>query len=247
MVNLKIFKNWNRRDLFKTLFKNIFLIIGIAFLFYGSVFAAIPGLILLIPMMKKDREKSEKKKKMRFALEFREALRSMRTAMHSGYSIENAMIEAIDDLVSIYGSQAMIVSEFRYMENQLHIQIPVEKIWHECAIRTDVEEVRNFSDVFQIAKRTGGDMISIMDHACRTISEKLEVSNELETVMASKKMEWKIMTLIPFFIILYMKISFPEFMNEMYGNLTGILVMTGALLLMAIAFFIGEKITDIEV
>lgn len=44
---------------------------------------------------------------------------------------------------------------------------------------------------------------------------------EIETCLSGKVMEQNIMSLVPVLILAYVKISSPEFLDGMYGNLTG--------------------------
>lgn len=83
------------------------------------------------------------------------------------------------------------------------------------------------------------------------LSEELEdeelVQREIETMIAAKRMEFKVMTVIPLGIIVYMKISFPEFMSVLYRSIAGSFVMTGCLFSYVGAWYLGEKILEIEV
>ena len=66
-------------------------------------------------------------------------------------------------------------------------------------------------------------------------------------MMAAKKLEFKIMCAIPFAMICYLKLSFPSFMQVLYGNVLGVVIMTICLLVYVIAFEMGKKIVEIEV
>ena len=66
-------------------------------------------------------------------------------------------------------------------------------------------------------------------------------------MMAAKKLEFRIMSAIPIAMICYLKMSFPSFMEVLYGNLMGIVIMTVCLLIYVIAFEFGKKIVEIEV
>lgn len=96
----------------------------------------------------------------------------------------------------------------------------------EFASRTSEEEVQLFVTVFSMAKRSGGDMIQIIRNAVGQISEKIDVKREIETMMAAKQFEFKIMSVVPFAMICYMKISFPAFMEVLYGNILGVIIMS---------------------
>jgi len=79
------------------------------------------------------------------------------------------------------------------------------------------------------------------------IQEKEELSKEIETVIAAKKMEFLVMAVVPFGMIAYMLVSFPEFMEVLYQGIAGRAVMTGCLLLYLAAFWGGFQMTRIEV
>ena len=117
----------------------------------------------------------------------------------------------------------------------------------EIADRVKEEDVENFVTVFGAAKRLGGDSIAIIRHAADAIGEKMEVEREIQVMLTSKKLEFKIMCVIPFVIILYMRSAFPEFMAVLYGNLAGTLFMTICLMVYLTAYQLGKKMTQIEV
>ena len=60
-------------------------------------------------------------------------------------------------------------------------------------------------------------------------------------------MEFQIMSVIPLGIIGYMRLSFPEFMAGLYGNLPGAVFMSICLGAYIAAWRLGCKIVEIEV
>lgn len=187
------------------------------------------------------------KKRQVFQMQFREAIRSLSAALNVGYSVENAMREAFRDLQLLYEKEDYIIREFRYMLRQLEMNLPVETVWKEFASRTEDEEVRLFVTVFTMAKRTGGDMIGIIRSAVKQIGEKIEVKREIDTIMTAKRLEFRIMSVVPILMICYLKMSFPEFINVLYGSVFGTVLMTVCLLVYAGAYEFGKRIVEIEV
>lgn len=169
------------------------------------------------------------------------------TALRTGYSMENAMMEAEKDMRLIYEGDSRIMQELMLMNRQLKMNMPVEQVWEEFAARTNQEDVQNFTAVFVIAKRSGGDTVAILRNAISQISDKIEVKREIDTVMAEKQLEFKVMSFIPLGIIAYMHVSFPEFMDVLYKNIIGVVVMTGCLAAYGGAYYLGRKIIAIEV
>lgn len=218
-----------------------------AYLYYG--FAA--AIAVLLPAglwhFRNWEKECIKKKKREFQVQFGEAIQSVSASLNVGYSIENSLKEAKKDLDILYREDTAIQREFKIMLRQTCLHIPMEQIMQEWAERVNQEDVSNFAAVFVTARKSGGDMIQIICNSVGQIREKLEVKQEIETMLAAKKYEFKVMCAVPFGIIAYMKLSFPEFMDMLYGNILGIGVMSVCLAVYLTAYYIGERIVDIEV
>lgn len=105
----------------------------------------------------------------------------------------------------------------------------------------------SFAEVFLTAKRSGGDLLLIISNTASCIRQKHETLQEIETCLSGKVMEQNIMSLVPVLILAYVKISSPEFLDGMYGNLTGTAVMTACFIVYVIAYLWGRRIVRIEV
>lgn len=236
-----------RSEYASALFKTVSLQMLLAYLFYESKIA----FIILTPVgvwyfLHWEVDMINQKRR-EFQEQFREAIQSLAASLQVGYSIENAMKETKKDLSILYKEDTAIQREFTHMVHQIYLQIPAERILEEWAERVEQEDVRNFVNVFVMARRSGGNMIGIIRNTAGQIRDKLEVRAEIETMLAARKYEFKVMAVIPFVMIAYMKFSFPEFMKILYGNPTGIGVMTACLAIYFGAYLLGEKIVNIEV
>lgn len=108
--------------------------------------------------------------------------------------------------------------------------------------------VRNFVNVFVMAEKKRRQYDWYYSAIQRADSGQAGGERaEIETMLAARKYEFKVMAVIPFVMIAYMKFSFPEFMKILYGNPTGIGVMTACLAIYFGAYLLGEKIVNIEV
>ncbi len=219
----------------------------VSYLFYESVIAFIALLPFGIWYFLRWEAECIGKKQREFQAQFREAIQSVSSSMRVGYSVENAMKEAKRDLSLLYSEDTAIQREFTHMVRQIYLQVPMEQIMEEWSGRVCQEDVRNFVNVFVMAKKSGGNMLGIIKSTTDQIREKLEVRAEIETMLAARKYEFKVMSAIPFGMIAYMKVSFPEFMGALYGNMLGIGVMSVCLGIYFGAYMLGERIVNIEV
>ena len=87
-------------------------------------------------------------------------------------------------------------------------------------------------------------MIEIIRDTASTIRQKVEVEQEIQTIISGKKMEVKVM---PFAMIGYLRITSPEFLVSLYGNVAGIIVMFICLFIYAIAVWFAKRIIEIDI
>ena len=227
--------------------EGILLTAGIDYLFYKS-FAALIVLSPLTVLWYRIQKKQLMKKRLhRLNYDFRTALNSLAVSLRAGYSVENAFRETEKDLRSILGKKAEITREFAWINSQIRVSVPIEQLLQDFADRTGIEDIGNFAGVFIAAKRMGGSMVDIIQSTARTIGGKIDVEREIETALAAKKYEQRVMAVMPCGIILYMQIASPGFLGALYGTAFGVIVMSACLLVYAGAFYLGQKIVNIEV
>ena len=162
-------------------------------------------------------------------------------------TVENAVKESLKEMQVFYSDDAAILRELEIMVRQIRVQVPVEQAVEELSERTKLPDVESFAGVFVTAKRSGGNLMSIIRNTADQIGDKIDVKREIDTMLAAKKYEFQVMSVIPFGIVLYMTVSFPEFMGNLYGNIAGRGVMTGCLIIYLGAYGLGRKIIEIEV
>ncbi len=221
--------------------------VATAWLYYRSfwmVLVLLPLFFLHFHIME---EECAGRRELEFQIQFKEAIQAVSSALNTGYSVENAFRETQKELLLIYPETARISKELLVITRQLRIHVPMEQILEEFGTRVQTEDARNFVTVFAAAKKSGGNMIAIIQDTVRQIGDKIDVKREIDTMLAAKRYEFRVMSAIPYAIIGYMSISFPEFMNSLYGNVFGIGVMTVCLGIYAGAYYLGVKLIRIEV
>lgn len=219
----------------------------IALCFYNSPWAfGIFPLVLLWHWREKGERLGERRRK-ELKLQFKDAVQGIAGAMAAGYSAENALREAGKDLRLIYPESADIIQELSAMERKLNANQTIESAMKDFAGRSGLEEAETFAEIFAVGKRSGGDLIGIMKDTAWTISQTIETERQAATALASRKYEQKVMNLVPFGMILYLRIGCAGFLNPLYGNIAGICVMTLCLGLYLGAWHLGKRLLNIEV
>lgn len=227
--------------------QGIAIVAAVSYLFYNSWIAVLflwPFILIYVLFRKKE---ALNKRIGRKTLEFSDGMQAVSFALNTGYSIENAFAEAVLELVLLYGEEASIVSEFRMIVNRIRRNENLEDIMDDYAHNANIDDISYFAEIFRYAKRSGGDIPAIIKQTVRIIHEKAEVQAQIDTIISGRRMEQRVMVCIPLGIVMYLKLTSQGFVDVLYGNIIGIIVMTLCLIVYAAAVFISVKIVDIKV
>ena len=200
-----------------------------AWLFYNRLFGLIPGAFagIYIGIVY---EKAAKRRKMRRRREaFRRMLLSVETALEAGYSLENALSVADGDLRLIYSEKDEICRRVSAMRKSVELGTPVWYGFHEYAEESGIEEAEEFAEVLRIQQRTGGDMIRTVRRSAARLQESLELQAEIDSVVSEKQLEQRIMSVMPSFMLIYMRLMNGAYLAPLYAGLGGMIIMTIAL------------------
>ena len=214
-------------------------------LFYGNFISGIILTPLSIFIYQKRKIQIIGRKRMNLEKQFKDMLVSVSDGLKTGYSVENAIKESYKDMCSMYGKESEICQEIKIMISKMKLNTGTEKIVWEFAERVQLKNARLFARMFQVAKKTGGNMPEIIKSVTDDIVLKEETKEEINTSITEKKMEQKVMSVIPMFIILYITVSAPGFLNIMYESILGKIIMTGCIIAYVAAYIWGEKIIQI--
>ena len=219
----------------------------LAWLFYQSVYGMGLSVLLFFFYRRQYADSQKEKRQGQLLLQFRDGMQAVAAALLAGYSMENAWREAERELRKLHGEDADMVCEFARMNAAVRMNEPLEQELQHFADRSGCEDIESFAEVFSFAKRSGGDFVGIIQTAVLRISGKIEVEREIATAVAGKKLEGRIMNLMPLFILFYLNLTSGDFLELLYGNLLGVMVMTAALAAYAGAVRLSEKILDIRI
>ena len=229
------------------LLKSIIVVGAVGRLFYGSLIASVILFPLSIPWFVLEKEKKQRMENHELGIQFKDAMMAVSTAQKAGYSIENSFTESEKDMKLLYGKHAPICRELGRIRQGMKNNIPIEGMLKELGIRSENRDIEEFSSVFAVAKRSGGNMTEIIERCVKVIGKKMEVENEIDILIAAKRMEAQIMEVVPLGIMAYIGVTNPGFFDVLYGNIIGIIVMTICLAVYIAAYLMIEKVVNIEI
>ncbi len=235
---------WSGRELMFALFKSTAVVLFLAYFFYRSMLAVIPLSSVGILYFRRLKRQSVEKNKQQLLFEFKECILSIATALRVGYAVENAFLESRNEMRMLFGEQSFIYRELELIRRGLVINITLEELLKDFAERSDCRDVQQFAEVFAIAKRNGGNLAEIINNTSEIINRQIEVRQEIQTLLSGRKMEQKIMKLMPFGILIYIGMTYSGYFISLYHNPQGIAVMTTCLAIYIVAYLLSDKIIE---
>lgn len=261
MTNYRTFFLNSKQKLFWTLL--IFVLGGIVGLvFYGgmfkkegeatiatyisnSIFFVLVGMVatkFFVPVvrniLKKRRDNQLKK-------QFMDLLETLSTALGAGGTVNDAFISAAADLRNQYGDNDMIIVELDEIVTGLNNGQTIEALLDNFGKRSGNEDIENFANVMGNCYRMGGDFKNVVRKTRDIISDKIQISEEINTKLTSNKIQLNAMSVMPIVIVAMIKITGSSFAENLATPL-GAIVTTFAILIFVGAYIWGNKIIDVK-
>ena len=223
------------------------IVLAIGYFFYRSWIACLCLLPVLFLFIKEKKKELAKRQKQELSMQFKDLILAVAANQKAGYSIENAFRESYKDMEMLYSADGIICMEIRYIIAGLDNNVPLEKLIYSLGTRSGEPDIVQFADVFTIAKRSGGNITEILQKTVTVIEQKTETDKEIQLMISAKKLEQKIMNMVPFLIIFYVSSTSKGFFDVLYHNLVGVVIMTVCLGFYAAAYLMSKRMVEIEV
>lgn len=145
-----------------------------------------------------------------------------------------------------YEEDAYILNELENILSGVQNNIAIEEMLSDFGGRSDNGDIKSFANVFEISYRKGGNIKDIIRNTHEILSDKMEIQEDIETIVTANKTEQNIMVVMPIALIGLIKMMSPEFAAN-FVTVTGIISTTIAIVLFGIAYWLGTEILDIKI
>lgn len=237
---------------------------AVGFLFYGGIGKdsvgdpttttyfldiLIPGIVGIIAVRlflpSRTKELLEKRKR-ELNHQFRDMLDSLTTSLSSGKNVNDSFYSVYEDLKMQYEEDAFIIKEIEVILDGLRNNIDIEKTLEDFGNRSGIDDIKSFANVFRISYRKGGNIKDIIRNTHSIISDKMDITEDIETMVSSNKYEQKIMIVMPIILVGLIKLMSPEFARN-FVTPTGLIATTVSIAIFVIAYFVGKAILNIKI
>ncbi len=219
-----------------------------SFLFFDIFWGFVLTPMVYVVLKNKLAESILERKKREIRNEFRDVLYAFSSSFATGRHMIDAISEAISILEDLYSEQSYLLADMKKIHTDILNSIcsDIEAL-KNLAMKTGIEDISDFAAVYGGCRHSGGNMIKAVDRAAKIITEKINIEGEIRKMAYQKKNEGRIIGFMPIAIIVFLRLSAPDYISIMYETLAGRLLMFIALITIIAALYMTEYITKIEV
>lgn len=225
-----------------------FCIFTVVYLFYHSItLSAISGVLIkfAVPYIKKQ---LAVKRMNNLNMQFKDMLYSLSASVASGRQMEEALVEAEENMAILYDAGEPIMMELKHMRISIVENKESDKLLlKDFAYRSKSEDINNFVQVYITCRNMGGNLEKIIGHTTEILTDKINIEREIKVITSQKKVEGRIISLMPLLMLLFLNVMSYSYICPLYNTLIGRIVMTGALAATCYGIYLMENISDIKI
>lgn len=181
-------------------------------------------------------------------MQFKDMLYSLASSVAAGRQMEQAIIEAEENLSNLYDRNEPIMMELRYMKKSITENKESSKfLLKDFAKRSKNEDINNFVQVYVTCRDMGGNLEKIIEHTTEILTDKINIDREIKAITAQKKTEARIISMMPIAMLLALNIASYSYISPLYETAAGRFIMAGALAATIYGMYLMEKISDIKI
>lgn len=217
-------------------------------LFYDHPFAALFGSIAAALLTYPSYAGMQKKRDIRLQqLQFLDFLQSLSASIESGRSMEEGMEESLRRLLD---QKAKKTEFLRMMEKTIADRKKSREadihLLEKMADASVLDDLKDFVRSYGICRRTGGDLEQAIGLTCQVISEKMKLHQELQVLSAQKRMESRLISLMPLMILLFLRMTSPDYIAPLYDTGAGRMIMTLSIVTIGAGYYWTDRIMEVR-
>lgn len=177
--------------------------------------------------------------------QFMNLLENLSVSLAAGNTLNDSFINAKADMKNQYSEKDMIIQELSEIISGIDNGHTLEEMITAFGQRAGNEDIENFANVVSNCYRMGGNFKDVIRKTRDIISDKIAIEEEIETKLASNKLQHNAMCLMPIALVGMLKLSSASFAANL-ASFLGVVITTIAIAIFVASYFWGQKIIDIE-
>jgi tight adherence protein B len=144
-------------------------------------------------------------------------------------------------------SPAPMGPEMGRVVREVNLGLSMEEALSNLVRRIKSDDLDLMVTAIGVQQQVGGNLAEILDTIAFTIRERVRIKGEIRTLTAQGRYSGYLVAFLPIGIMITLNLINPEFMQPLFTELIGQILLVVGGIMMAIGFFAIQKITDIKV
>ncbi len=144
-------------------------------------------------------------------------------------------------------SPAPMGEEMGRVVREVNLGLGMEEALQNMVRRIKSEDLDLMVTAISIQQQVGGNLAEVLDTIAFTIRERVRIKGEVNTLTAQGRYSGYLVAMLPIAIAFMINLISPAFMEPLFKQTIGQILLVTAGIMMAIGFFAIRKITDIKI
>ena len=144
-------------------------------------------------------------------------------------------------------SPAPMGPEMGRVVREVNLGLSMEEALSNLVRRIKSDDLDLMVTAIGVQQQVGGNLAEILDTIAFTIRERVRIKGEIRTLTAQGRYSGYLVAFLPIAIMITLNLINPEFMQPLFTELIGQILLVVGGIMMLIGFFAIQKITDIKV
>jgi tight adherence protein B len=138
-------------------------------------------------------------------------------------------------------------SEMGRVVREVNLGLSMEEALSNMVRRIKSDDLDLMVTAIGVQQQVGGNLAEILDTIAFTIRERVRIKGEIRTLTAQGRYSGYLVAFLPIAIMITLNFINPEFMQPLFTELIGQILLVCGGIMMLIGFFAIQKITNIKV
>ena len=171
----------------------------------------------------------------------RRALGNMSNSLKAGFSLPQAFELIAREM------QPPIKQEFGLLTQEMRIGLPMEKALGNLLKRMHSQDLDLVVTSIDVSREVGGNLTEVFQNIAGTIRERQRVEGKIRMLSAQGRLQGLIMTLLPVFLMVFLSWFYPDYIDPLFNERAGWLLLSVAGVMLVIGGFVIHKILAIDI
>lgn len=170
-----------------------------------------------------------------------DSLQLLAGSLSSGFSLTQAV-----DAVAREGAEPL-AGEFGRAVAESRLGVPIEDALESIADRMDSEDFRWVVMAVRVQREVGGNLAEVLGTVAQTMRDRASLRRQVRALSAEGRLSAYVLIGLPVGMTAYLFFFRRAYLEPLYTNVLGILMIIGALVLLVIGSFWMKKVVTVEV